>query len=58
LNQYVSAVSVRNTEGKKSLGRPRHRLEGNIKIELRETEWEIEWPGFILLRMGIFGRIL
>jgi hypothetical protein len=26
-------------EGKRSLGRPRYRLEGNIKIDLREIGW-------------------
>jgi hypothetical protein len=26
-------------EGKKPLGRPRRRLEGNIKKDLREVEW-------------------
>jgi hypothetical protein len=32
----VYRVLVRRPEGKRSLGRPRHRLEDNIKMDLRE----------------------
>jgi hypothetical protein len=32
-------VLVRRSEGKRSLGRPRHRWEDNIKIHLRQVEW-------------------
>jgi hypothetical protein len=31
---------VRKLEGKKPCGRPRHRWEDNIKMNLREIEWE------------------
>jgi hypothetical protein len=32
------------TEGKRPLGRPRHRCEDNIKIDLRELGWEcMDW---------------
>jgi hypothetical protein len=31
---------MENTEGKRPLERPRHRWEGNIRIDLRKTEWE------------------
>jgi hypothetical protein len=30
---------VRKPEGKRPLGRPRHRWEDNIKINLTEIEW-------------------
>jgi hypothetical protein len=32
----VHRVLVGRPEGKRSLGRPRHRLEDNIKMDLRE----------------------
>jgi hypothetical protein len=35
-NAYI--VLVGNQEGKQSLGRPRSRLENNIKTDLREIE--------------------
>jgi hypothetical protein len=30
---------VREAEGRRTLGRPRHRWEDNIKIDLREVGW-------------------
>jgi hypothetical protein len=30
----------RETEGKRSLGRPRHREEDDIKIDIKELGWE------------------
>jgi len=32
-------VVVGKTEGKRPLGRPRHRLEANIKVHLQEVGW-------------------
>jgi hypothetical protein len=32
-------ILVGKPEGKRPLGRPRHRWEDNIKMELREIEW-------------------
>jgi hypothetical protein len=32
-------ILVGKPEGKKPLGRPRHRWENNIKMDSRETEW-------------------
>jgi hypothetical protein len=29
--------------GKRPLGRPRHRWEGNIKMDLKEVGWGMEW---------------
>jgi hypothetical protein len=43
----VYRVFVGRPEGKKSLGRPRHRWEDNIKMELREIG--IDWENWIQL---------
>jgi hypothetical protein len=35
---------VRKPDGKRPLGRPRHRWEDNIRIDLREIGWEcVDW---------------
>jgi len=35
---------IRLTEGKKPLGRSNHRLEGNIKIDLKEIGYKcVDW---------------
>jgi hypothetical protein len=35
---------VGKPEGKRPLGRPRHRWEDNIRMELKETGWEgVNW---------------
>jgi hypothetical protein len=36
-------VLVGNPEGKRPLGRPRHRWEDGIKMDLREIGWGFEW---------------
>jgi hypothetical protein len=37
-------VLVRNPQWKRPLERPRHRWEANIKVDLRETAWNVvEW---------------
>jgi len=33
-------ILFRKPDGKGPLGRPRHRSENNIKMDLRETVWE------------------
>jgi hypothetical protein len=33
-------ILVGKSEGKRPLGRPRHRLVDNIKMDLREIEWD------------------
>jgi hypothetical protein len=39
-------ILVGKPEGKRPLGRTRHRLLGNIKMDLRETGWVgIDWIG-------------
>jgi hypothetical protein len=40
----VYRVLVGKTEGKRPLGRPRHRWEDVIKMDLREIGWgHVEW---------------
>jgi hypothetical protein len=37
-------ILVGKPEGKRPLGRPRHRWEGYIRIDLRELGWEgVDW---------------
>jgi hypothetical protein len=37
-------ILVRKSEGKRPLRRPRHRWEGNIRMDLREIGWEgVDW---------------
>jgi hypothetical protein len=50
-------VLVRKPEGKKPLGRPRHRWEDNIKMDLEEMGCGV-WTGSIWLRIGTGGRHL
>jgi hypothetical protein len=50
-------VLVGKTEGKRPLGRPRHRWENGIKIDLREIVGGV-WSGFTWLRLGIVGGLL
>jgi len=39
-------ILVGKPEGKRVLGRPRHRWEDNIRIELQEVGWGgIDWIG-------------
>ena len=47
----------RKPEGRRPLGRSRHRLEDNIKIDLREVGWGAK-TGSIRLRIGTGGGLL
>jgi hypothetical protein len=50
-------IMVRKPEGKRPLGRTRHRWEDNIKMDLRETGW----GGMDLIdldRIGTSGELL
>jgi hypothetical protein len=52
-------VLVGRPEGKRPLGRPRRRLEDNIKMDLQEVGWgEGVWTGFIWLRVSTGGGLL
>jgi hypothetical protein len=44
-------------EGRRLLGRPRHRWEDNIKVDLQEVGWGA-WTGLIRLRIGTGGGLL
>jgi len=41
--RVVRRVLVRKTEGKRPLGRPRHRWEDNIKMYIREVGGGGDW---------------
>jgi hypothetical protein len=52
-------ILVGKPEGKRPLGRPRHRWVDNIKIDLREIGWDgVDWIGLIWLRIGTSGELL
>jgi hypothetical protein len=43
-NKNAYRILVGKPEGKRPLGRPRHRRVDNIKIDYRETEWDgMDW---------------
>jgi hypothetical protein len=48
----VHRVLVGKPEGKRPLGRPRHRCEYNIKMDLQEVEGGIVGTGWSWLRIG------
>jgi hypothetical protein len=50
-------VLVGKPEGRRPLGRPRHRWEDNIKMDLREVRWGA-WTGSIWFRIGTGGGVL
>jgi hypothetical protein len=50
-------ILVGRPEGRRPLGRPRHRWENNIKMDLRETGLGM-WIGFTWLRIGTGGEPL
>ena len=44
-------------EGSRPLGRPKHRWEDHIKMDIREVEWGT-WTGSIWLRTGTGDGLL
>jgi hypothetical protein len=44
-------------EGRRPLGRPRRKLEDNIKMGLREVGWGKAWTGSMWLRAGTGGSL-
>jgi hypothetical protein len=53
----VYRVLVGKPEGKRPLGRSRHRWGDNIRMDLRK--WDVEvWTGMSWLRIGTGGRHL
>jgi hypothetical protein len=53
----VYKVFVGKPEGKRPLGRPRRRWEGEIRMDLRENGLGV-WIGFDWLRTGTGGGLL
>jgi hypothetical protein len=53
----VYGVLVGNPGGRRTLGRPRHRWEDGIRMDLREIDWEVR-SGFSWLRIGSGGALL
>jgi len=51
-------VLVGKPEGKRPLGRPRHRWEENIKMDLQEVGYGGIWTGSSWLRIGTGGGLL
>jgi hypothetical protein len=57
--RHACRVLVGKPEGKRPMGRPRHRWVGNIKMDLREIGWDgMVWIGLIWLRIGSSGGLL
>jgi hypothetical protein len=50
-------VLVGKPEGKRQLGRPRHRWENNMEMDLKEIGWKGARTGMIWLRIGISGGL-
>ena len=53
----VCKFSVGNLQGKRTLGRPRLRLEDNIKIDTEEVRCGL-WTGWSCHRIGTHGGYL
>jgi hypothetical protein len=53
----VYRVLMGKPEGTRPLEKPRRRWEDGIKMDLRETGWEV-WSGFTWLRLGTVGGLL
>jgi hypothetical protein len=49
-------ISVGKPEEKRPLGRPRHKWEDNIKMDLRQER--VVWTGLVWLRTGVSGGFL
>jgi hypothetical protein len=50
MDEYRNAyrILVGTPEGKRPLGRPRHRLVGNIRMDVIEIEWgDMGWIGMV-----------
>jgi hypothetical protein len=56
LKNYAKKILVKKPQGKRPLGRPKHRWEDNIKVDLKGIGLEM-WTGFIWLRIGFSGGL-
>jgi hypothetical protein len=52
----VYRVLVGKPKGKRPLGRPKHKWQDGIRMDLRETGWGM-WSVFIWLRIGTSGGL-
>jgi hypothetical protein len=50
-------TSIGNPEGMKPFGRPRHRLEDSIKMDLKEIKWKF-WTAFNWFSKSSSGWLL
>jgi hypothetical protein len=41
--RHANNISVGKPEGKRQLGGPSHRWEDNIRIDLRQIRWGMNW---------------
>ena len=46
-----------NHEGRRPLGRPGHRWDDNVIMDLEEVGWIGAWTGLIWLRIGTGGGL-
>jgi hypothetical protein len=56
-DRKVYKVLVGKPDGKRPLGRRRHRWEDQVKLNLREIGWRV-WSGFTWLRIVSSGGLL
>jgi len=50
-------ISVGKPEGKRPLGRPKHRWEDDIKMDVQEVGWRA-WTGLIWLGIRTVGELM
>jgi hypothetical protein len=55
-NGVAYSIFVGRPEGRRPLGRPRRKWEDNIKMDLQEVGWGMDWIGW--LRIGTGGGLL
>ena len=53
----VCRVLVRKNKRKRPLGRPRYRWEDNIKMDLQEVRWSMDWIDLAKVWTGGLPRI-
>jgi len=49
-------ILVGKPQGRRPFGRPKYRLENNIKMDLQEIKWG--WSGLFWLKIGTSGGLL
>jgi hypothetical protein len=54
--RHAYKILVGKPGGRRPFGRPKYRLENNIKVDLQEIKWG--WSGLIWLRIGTIGGLL